>query len=139
LSGLVLDASVVGALSLEDEWTPSVPLVLDRLLGETLAVPAHWYAEIASILAIAARRGRITLARRDHLLEAARAFRPEVEPADRTDWRTVAELADRERLSIYDAAYLDLALRRSMTLATNDQALLEAAKRRGVPVVTTRA
>lgn len=139
MSGLVLDASVVGALSLEDEWTPSVPAVLDRLLGETLAVPAHWYAEIASILSIAARRGRITIARRDYLMEAARAFRPEVEAAERTDWRTVAELADSERLSIYDAAYLDLALRRSMTLATNDRALLEAARRRGVPVVTTRA
>ncbi len=136
MSGFVLDASVTLAWCFRDQASPESTGVLDRLEEDFAAVPAIWPLEVANILAVAERRGRIDAA------EIA-AFAAVLEALDiRVDTATAARglreilgLARREGLSSYDACYLDLAMREGLALATRDAALAAAARRCGVAVI----
>ena len=132
---LVIDASVILGWCFKDEASPAVDRVIDRVRDEGAWVPSLWRLEVANVLLNAERRGRIVQAERARRLELL-ADLP-IETDDETDlraWSDTLALAKAERLTVYDAAYLELALRRGKPLATLDRELGKAARKRGVPV-----
>lgn len=136
MSALVVDASVALAWCFEDEASPATDAVLDQVKGEGAIVPSLWHLELGNVLLLAERRGRTIqggiVARL--ALMAQLPITIDAETAGRA-WREVLALARAERLTTYDAAYLELAVRRGVPLATKDEALLGAARRVGVPVL----
>ena len=133
MSGFVVDASVTMAWCFADEATAATWAILDRLESEGATVPSLWPLEVANILAQAQRRQRTTAARIDRFVEQLETLplRIDDETAARA-WRATLILARTERLTAYDAAYLELALRRGLPLATRDLELRQAADRNGV-------
>ncbi len=132
MSEFVLDCSVTMAWLFEDEARPETDALLDRATECGVRVPGLWWLEVGNVLAQAERRNRI-----DALTVAAYAdvlVGLPIATDARTDERALREtlaLARKERLSVYDAAYLELAMRRSSPLATLDKALARAAGRVG--------
>lgn len=136
--GFVLDASVALAWCFHDEATKESTALLDRLAGDIAAeAPAIWTLEIANILVMAERKARIDAAAVTEFVALLETLDIRVEdtPADRA-FGSILALARREGLSSYDAAYLDLAMRRGLPLATRDAALAKAARRAGVAVIS---
>jgi len=134
---IVLDASIVGPLMLPDEQETLPPEVILTLLDAPMIVPMHWHLEVASILQNALRRGRITLAQRAQFLRRCAMLGVEVDSQTaRLAWSRTMDLADRHQLTCYDAAYLELALRIARPLASVDRALVAAAKRDGLSVIS---
>lgn len=131
---LVLDASMAVAWCFEDETTPFTEAVFDKLTSGTQAVaPALWPYEVANSLAVAERRKRIDLSGIAQFLERLAKFPISIDPADpRRAFGQVLSLAREHALSVYDAAYLELAARLGLPLATLDRNLLTAAKAAGV-------
>jgi predicted nucleic acid-binding protein len=129
--GMVVDASVSAAWFLQDEATPFTEAALQATAASEVWVPALWLLEIGNLLLSAQRRKRIAAAKRRELVAAAAALRLRVdrEPVSLLD---LDALAARHQLSAYDAVYLELALRRSLPLATLDGALLAAMPGAGV-------
>ena len=130
-AAFVVDASVSAAWLVPDEATPVTEAVLRATATHDLWVPALWLLEVGNLLLRAQRRRRITGAKRLELVAAASALRIRV---DRESVSLIAidALAARHQLSAYDAAYLELALRRDLPLATLDDALLAAMATAGV-------
>ncbi len=129
----VLDASVTACWVFRDEEHPVADFARDHLLDDGAVVPSLWWFEIRNILVVNERRGR--LRENDSarfLLAVARLGIVQ----DRTpDEAEVLRLARRHRLSVYDAAYLELALRNRAGLATLDAQLVRAAQEEGVSLV----
>jgi predicted nucleic acid-binding protein len=136
VSALVVDASVALAWCFEDEASPATDAVLDRVKDEGAIVPSLWHLELGNILLMAERRGR-TIQGGIVARLALMGQLPITIDAETTGraWREILTLARAEHLTTYDAAYLELAVRRGLTLATKDEALLGAARRIGVAVV----
>jgi predicted nucleic acid-binding protein len=132
---LVLDASFAGALVLPDE--PDPPAALTTPLAEgPLIAPAHWPFESANMLQVALRRGRIDAEGRDNALRQLDDLLVAIEPGDPDALRHALSLVDRHGLTVYDASYLELAIRLGATLASRDRALIGACKASGTPVMT---
>lgn len=95
-------------------------------------VPALWLLEVGNLLLSAQRRQRITADKRRELAAAAAALRIKV---DREPVASSAldDIAASHGLTAYDAAYLELALRRGLPLATLDDALIAAMRKAGIP------
>ncbi len=133
---LVIDASIALAWCFEDEASPETDAVADTVRQRGAIVPGLFQLEIGNILLQAERKGRLTasdVAIRLALLgELPIATDPET--AGRA-WRDVMALARNHALTTYDAAYLELALRKGAGLATRDRALAAAAKGLGVTVL----
>jgi predicted nucleic acid-binding protein len=133
---LVLDASITLAWIYADETTDAVLRVFDLLKSEGAWIPALWRWEIANVLETNARRGRHE---RDFCYEALAAlsvFEIQVDAeSEREAWFGAIELAERHSLTVYDAAYLELAIRRKIPLATLDRELRAAAEAEGVKVI----
>lgn len=126
---VVLDCSVAVSWFFADESNPGADRVREALRLEPGVVPAIWPVEIANVLAMAARRGRISVADMQGFLADARDLPIRI---DRGGWDTLTrsvELASQEGLSVYDAMYLELAIREQRPLATFDKQLIEAARR----------
>ena len=132
MAGIVVDASVAAAWFLPDEATPFTEAALLATTTTEVWVPALWLLEIGNLLQSAQRRKRIDDAKRMTLAAAATALHVRVDrvPVSITN---LDALAARHRLSTYDAAYLELALRRALPLATLDKALLAAMRDAHVP------
>jgi predicted nucleic acid-binding protein len=133
VTGLVLDCSVAVAWCFDDEAAPATDAVLDRVRDEGACVPAIWRLEIGNVLLCAERRGRIVTADVDAFMLLLGAL-PIVTDSEVAAERvfTLARLAS---LTTYDAAYLEIAIRRGLPLATKDGALRAAAARMGVPLI----
>ena len=136
MTEFVLDASVTFSWFFDDEWSDAAEQLLDRLETGTAAVPYLWYFEVANVLVSRERQRRTTpahiatfVARLDDL-----AIIPDTEAPAHAFGRLLS-LARSERLTAYDAAYLELAMRLGAPLATKDTALGQAAERLGVPVL----
>jgi predicted nucleic acid-binding protein len=135
----ILDSSVALSWCFEEERTPATAALLQRV-GETGAVaPQHWPLEALNGLMMAERRNRVDAARR----RLAR-FLGDLPIAldDETSiqvWTATQELAEQHRLTVYDAAYLELALRQNLPLASLDGPLRAAGAARGVPLLGTGA
>ena len=132
----VVDASVTLAWCFGDEESELAERVLDRLAGEEALAPAIWPLEVANGLRTAARRGRLDLADLAQVRELLLALPVRVEgvPLDAA-LGEVTELARALELTACDAAYLALAARRGLALATVDTRLRSACERAGVELV----
>lgn len=135
MNALVIDTSVALVWCFEDEASPTSDALLDQVRDEGAVVPGLWHLEVANVLLQAEKRGRITgadIAMRLRLI-AELPIDTDSETAARA-WREILALARAEGLTTYDAAYLELAIRRGLPLLTKDQALIAAAQRTGVAV-----
>jgi predicted nucleic acid-binding protein len=134
LSVCVLDCSVAAAWLFDDEADPETDALLARVAEEGAMVPNLWHLEVANVLRQAERRGRITAAQVNAGLEALSELpiHTNTETAARA-FRDVVALARAHDLTTYDAAYLELALRSGVPLATRDRALLAAARTVDLP------
>jgi predicted nucleic acid-binding protein len=126
---LVLDSSATLAWIYSDKTTDSIRALFDQVIDEGAIVPALWKLEVANSLTVAVRRRRIDVEfRRAALADLAHLDISMDEHANGRAWNDTLHLADRFRLSLYDAAYLELAQRRTLPLATLDQQLRAAAR-----------
>jgi predicted nucleic acid-binding protein len=124
----VVDASAIGPYLLADENRHLLPGLADALAGPGILVPTHWHVEVANLLLIASRRGRLDVASRSQASETISQAIISVDDATAQEaLRHSWALAESHRLTIYDAAYLELAMRAELPLATNDKALIKAA------------
>ena len=126
----VLDASIVITWAMRDEDHPAADLAFKRVQQDSAIVPAIWWYEVRNILLINERRNRISLPDSVQFLSDLSGFDIEVRPPHNSDG--LMALARQHKLSVYDAAYLELALEEGVPLATLDEALLTAA-------ITTKA
>jgi len=135
---LVLDSSATLAWIYSDETTDSIRRLFDAVADEGAVVPALWRLEIANSLTVAVRRGRIDANFRRAVLSDLALL--DITADDHTDvhaWGETLSVADRFQLTVYDAAYLELAQRRNLPLATLDRELRVAAKSLGLHLMGT--
>lgn len=130
----VLDNSVVSGWYLDDQATPYTEAIAQRLQEDRAWVPALWELELTNVLRTTCLRQRQNAERAQQVLARLAQL-----PID-VDRHAVARsellaLALRFGLSSYDAAYLELALRKQLPLATKDGDLADAARAAGVGVV----
>jgi predicted nucleic acid-binding protein len=125
---LVLDSSTTLAWVYSSETTEAVRHVF-HLVGQNGAwVPALWRLEVANVLEMGVRRGRTKATFRDAALTDLALLPISLDSeTDRQAWGATVRLATRHRLTLYDAAYLELAKRRGLPLATLDLELRAAA------------
>jgi predicted nucleic acid-binding protein len=123
----VLDSSVALAWVLPDEGSPYADELLERLITEGAVVPPIWPLEIGNVLLVALRRGRIHQQEFEVMVERLARLPIEID-IEATDHALAAVLvlAAQLGLTTYDAAYLDLAQRRKLPLATLDNRLRNA-------------
>ena len=134
----VLDNSVALAWCFEDEQTPAIMAVLDRLTEAGATVPQLWPIEAVNGLLTAERRNRITGPERQRLAGFLRALPISIDDETTSQiWTATAQLAGQHRLTSYDATYLELAQRLGLPLATRDHALIAVAGAIGVPLLAT--
>ena len=130
----VIDASILGSWAFPDEDDPASHAAWDRIGTEDALGPALLWFELRNILIVNERRGRITeSATAEFLRHVARLpFSLDRDP----DEGEVLRLARTHRLTVYDAAYLELASRTRSPLATLDARLAAAALAEGVPLIS---
>jgi predicted nucleic acid-binding protein len=133
----VVDASVTLPWCFEDEATVWTDRLLDRLRsGDEIVVPAHWPTEISNGLLMALRRKHIPLGHPELFWDELALLPIEVEPPlSPSQAKTVLALYEHHGLTACDAAYLELAKRRGLSLPTLDSALLKAASQEGVALI----
>jgi predicted nucleic acid-binding protein len=135
---LVIDSSMALTWYFEDERTAASIAVLNQVAEEGAIVPALWRLEVLNGLQVAIRRGRIDIAYRDASLTDLQSLVIAIDSGtNRQAWSASLRLCDRFGLTPYDAAYLELALRRRLPLATLDGELVRAARAENVPLVGT--
>ena len=133
----VLDASTALAWHFDDEDSPYADRVLERLQIEDALVPSVWPLEVANSLLMGEKRGRLSIADTAEAVEDLLGLRITVLEADPAlGLRTILVLARGQGLTTYDAAYLDLAMREGLPLATQDRDLKLAAARVGVELIS---
>lgn len=126
---LVLDCSMTLAWVYADETTEAVREVFVRLSQSGAWVPGLWRLEVANVLEMNVRRKRHDAAFCDATLSDLAQLPIQVDAdTDRHAWSETLRLAERHQLTLYDAAYLELALRRNLPLATLVEDLRTAAK-----------
>lgn len=132
---MVVDASVSLAWCFPDEQSDYADEVLERLRDLTMLVPSLWAVEVANGLVMGERRKRLRSAEIQRFLQLAQGLtiRQDVQPGIKNMGICTA-VAREYGLSAYDAAYLELAIREDLVLATLDTDLRKAAKRAGVGI-----
>lgn len=132
----VVDASVTMSWCFEDEATSYTESVLEQLRVTSAAVPEIWPLEVANILLLGERRGRIPRPKTESFVRVLQELQVSVEDgAPATMLGPVLQIGREYGLTSYDAAYLELAMRRGLPLATLDRRLADAAGRAGVELV----
>ena len=130
---LVLDSSVALAWFYADETTSAIREVFQLTKTGGAWVPALWRLEVGNVLLMGIRRGRHDLTFVQAALADLSLFPISVDPdTDSQAWAAALHLAQRHQLTLYDAAYLELAQRRGLPLATLDGDLRTAAVAEGV-------
>jgi len=122
----VVDASIVAAWALQDEESSHAAEALERLRGEPALAPALLFFEVRNVLLVNERRGRLSEGQSTEFLRALSRLPIRIDRSP--DEIHLMTLARRHRLTVYAAAYLELALRENLPLVTLD-ARLEAAMR----------
>ena len=136
MAAFVLDASVaIADLSLDEDPARTFGLV-DRAIDEPVAIPAVWYYEVTNVFTSKLRRGVLRPEQHRDMLVNLRDLRVECDPRDlQSQCEAACALSARHKITVYDAAYLELALRLKIPLATLDKALANAARDAGVAVL----
>lgn len=131
----VIDASVAMAWCFVDESTDSLDQLKVRLERAMALVPSHWFLETANALAMAERRQRLEAADSDSLVGLLESLNLEIYDEPKRTYSHVLPLARAHGLTVYDAAYLDLARQRRLPLASLDLDLRSAATSLGIDVL----
>ena len=134
----VVDSSIALAWALPDETSKEADRFLSRIsMKSILWVPALWWYEMANALLMAQRRKRLGEAEKIRLMELYGRLPIRTDVALDSDivWR-FHTLAIEYNLSAYDAAYLELAQRRGLGLATVDRSLRVAAQKAGMKLTS---
>ena len=132
----MLDSSAALAWIYGDETTEVIRLLFDTVADDGAVVPALWRLELANGLAVAVRRGRIDDDFRRAALADLALLDFSTDPGtDAHAWTETLHLADRFRLTVYNAAYLELVQRRALPLATLDEDLCTAAAALGLSLL----
>ncbi len=131
---LVIDTSVTMAWCFEDDATDATEAVLESLLHDEAIVPSLWELEVTNVLLVAERRSRIREAQAARFIDVLTRLPIRVDPAP-TDLTAILAAGRHHRLSAYDAAYLTLAERLGIPLATVGDKLATACRAAGVALV----
>jgi len=132
----ILDASVALSWCFKDEHTIPTLALLDRLETSKAFVPGLWTLEVGNILLSASRKQRITYACATEFLNLLQELNIQIDEATAINgFHDIFLLAHSEKLTTYDAAYLELSMRMGLPLATRDDQLSAAATRVGVVVI----
>jgi len=135
--GFVLDCSAALAWCFPDEHATYPQSVLDALATTAAVVPSLWFLEVANALVVGERRGRCTAADITTWLGFLAALPIHTDPETTARaWSGTLSLARTYNLSVYDASYLELAIRRNLPLAALDGKLKNAAAVAGVTLYT---
>jgi predicted nucleic acid-binding protein len=129
----VLDASIAACWAFQDEQNSQADAAFHRISAEEAVVPALWWFEVRNILVVNERRKRIAEADSNEFLRNLCRLRIRVDRSP--EEAAVLRLARTRRLSVYDAAYLELALREVLPLATLDCDLAAAALAEGTRLI----
>lgn len=133
MNRFVLDNSVVMAWCFEDEANAYTSAILESMVASEAWVPTIWPLEVANVLLAGERKGRTTEARARRFIALLDALPIRVDSAtSQYALSGIRTLAREQQLSAYDAAYLELAMREGVPLATQDKALRRAATACGV-------
>lgn len=136
---LVLDSSATLAWIFSDESTPSIDAIFDQVAEQGAIVPALWVLEVANSLTVSVRRERISPQERSDALADLSALEITIDPeTEQHAWKATLQLADHHGLTVYDAAYLELAQRKRLPLVTLDRALVLAAEAASIEVLPKR-
>lgn len=133
---LVIDCSIVMSWCFADEATATSAKVQDRLVNEAAIVPSHWSLEVANVLLMAEKRKRISAAHSTQFVNLLETL--DIQVDDEVGNRAfghILPLSRSHKLTSYDAAYLELALRRQLPLASLDDDLRRAAAKLGVKLL----
>lgn len=132
----VLDCSIAMAWCFEDEATEFTDSLLESLAQATAKVPSIWFLEVANVLAMSERRGRTNQAKITKFLQLLRNLPIIVDvKTEEKAFTDVLTLARTHKLTSYDAAYLELALREGLPLATLNEGLKRVALNIGVTIL----
>lgn len=129
----VIDASVTACWLMPDERHPIAEATRLRMVEDVATVPALWWFEVRNLLITNERRGRIDGDQSARALALLAGLPMLIDRAP--DEATVLSLARRHRLTVYDAAYLELAIRESAAFATLDERLAAAARAETVSLI----
>lgn len=133
---LVLDASAALGWSLDEKRGAVLQPVLDRVIAKGAFVPSLWHLEVANGLTMAVRSGHLTSEGRDATIQDLATLDIEIDDLTEAEaWKATIRLADLYGLTAYDAAYLELAQRLRLPLATLDRALAKAGRAAGVEIL----
>ncbi len=136
MTGLVLDCFVAMSWCFEDEATPQTDQILDDVCKRGACIPNLWHLEVTNVFLIASRRKRIAAG--DIPLRFELLARLPIKTDDQTAasaFNEIHSLAETTGLTAYDAAYLELARRRKLDLATRDNSLARAARQLNITVL----
>src|SRR5690349_1293269 len=114
----VLDASIPACWVLQDEEDPRAETAFARIQIEEAVVPFLWWFEIRNILVVNERRKRITESDSGVFLRNLAGLRIRIDR--QPEENVILRLTRTHGLSVYDASYLELALREAIPLATLD-------------------
>jgi len=133
----VVDASVVACWLLPDERHPIAAAAYKRIAVDSAIAPALLWFELRNLLIVNERRGRLDPSKTAQALRLIRALPITVDTDAEED--ALMRLARTHRLTVYDAAYLELAQRKGLSIATLDAALTSAARAEAVALIDPRA
>ena len=132
----VIDNSVVMAWCFEDEANSYADTIQDMLIENKAFVPAIWPLEVTNVLLVAERKKRISKAGSGHFTALLSQLPIEVEPSDTdTIFHETISLARQYMLSSYDASYIELAIRKGLPIATQEKAIIRAAKKIQIEII----
>ena len=131
LTAYVLDCSVTVSWLMPDESCDAQ--FLDQVVQKGAIVPSLWTLEVGNVLLLAERHKRISSEQRNKAIYTLSELPIIIDPmTSHHAWLETMNLADRYGLTLYDASYLELALRRGLPLATFDSSLKRAANLSGI-------
>lgn len=132
---IVLDSSVALAFLFQEEPTDAVNHVWEHVNVSGAWVPGLWKLEVANVLELKMRRGSFDADFRDACLSDLALLPIQIDlDGEAHAWGKTLQIANRHLLTLYDACYLELALRRGLPLASLDKELVRAARAEGVTV-----
>jgi predicted nucleic acid-binding protein len=132
----VFDTSITMAWCFEDEKTSETEALFDRLAATPAIVPQIWPLEVANVLTLALRHKRISIAQRTQFIHTLEALPIQIDmQIQLPTLNSILHLSDSHQLTAYDTAYLELAIRFNLPLATLDEALKRAARKVGVELL----
>jgi predicted nucleic acid-binding protein len=137
MTPFVLDASVALSIIFEDEFSPYSDAVTEIMKRGRAVVPIVWPLEIANAILTAVRRGRIPGVDAPLLIGTMDRLPVDIDRGIAPEFLTQATLTVglAHRVSAYDASYLELAMRRGLPLATQDEKLMQAAAATGIHIL----